>query len=413
MWSNSNAQLARPPAQLVKAWVRCSNPGDAQALYDELRGYGRVVELPWGGALVLSHRGVQQAFTDERLLLPDATWRDEETPDWRRSFATVAMCDSTIQQNPPLHTASRRPLSAGLTARRVRELYGMIGDVAQRLSADLVGRLRRGEQVDLVGDFSRLLASETAARMIGLPVADAARLGLLAQQIIAVGDIARRPSEMSQADRSAVELKSYLEAKLSEDHEFEPGSLLHQWGGRPREEVLMNCYTLIEAGITTSSALLSSALFEVLTRDATPIERLSSDAGYRTAFADEVLRWDPPVKLVSRYAARPTEIDGSPIAQGQFVHIGVGAGSRDSEKFSTPGVFVPERKSEKSLAFGFGMHHCVGASLAKVQFDAGMRSISPHVPHMRQAQDVIRKPGPTFTDIISLKVRTGAQHAEK
>ncbi|WP_157529591.1 cytochrome P450 [Nocardia sp. NRRL S-836] len=394
----------RPPAQSVKDWIRCSDPDDVQVHYDELRGYGPVVELPWGGALVLSHRGVQQAFADERLLLPDAAWRDRETVDWRRSFATVAMCDSTIQQNAPLHTASRRPLSAGLTARRTRELSGTIDGIAQRLAADVADRLRRGEQEDLVADFSRLLAGETAARLIGLPVADARRLGLLAQQVIAVGDIARRPSEMAQADRSARELKSYLEEKVAEDHDSGTHGLLQQWRGRPSQEVVMNCYTLVEAGITTSSALLSSALVEMLSSDEARIGLLASDAAYRTAFADEVLRWDPPVKLVSRYAAEPTVVDGYPIARGQFVHIGVGAGSRDSEKFPAPGRFAPGRPSERSLAFGFGMHYCVGSFLAKVQFDAGVRAIASHVPRMRQTGAVVRKPGPTFTDIISLEV---------
>jgi cytochrome P450 len=135
-------------------------------------------------------------------------------------------------------------------------------------------------------------------------------------------------------------------------------------------------------------------------------ERIRHEQGSASVerLTDEVLRWDPPGRVVTRVAAAATELGGRTLPAGQVVHALIGTAHRDPDVFTDPHTFDPYRAPQRLLAFGSGLHYCLGTHLARAQATAFVRAFARELPGARPAGPPARQPGPSMADITRLPI---------
>ncbi|MFD0574518.1 hypothetical protein ACFQ0T_41405 [Kitasatospora gansuensis] len=293
-----------PARELVRSWLRTPDPEDLGAVYAELRAAGPLVRAPWGAFLVPGYQDVRRALVDPALVMLDAAWRDERTPGWRASPATSALCDSLLMQNPPEHPVNRRPVVAALTLRSVTALDGMIRAQVRVAVEQFVLTLRQDRAADLIDDLCKPLPAAVLCRLVGFPGRDAGLLAGLASVISTGGEIRRPLDELLAADQVAGQLLCYLEQFTHQRDRSANGPAL----GDVTFSV-DQLFALVVAGLITTTHLLGN-LGDRLLRMPPEQQRSVTAPEHRAGLIEETLRWDPPVKLATRRADRPTVVGG-------------------------------------------------------------------------------------------------------
>jgi cytochrome P450 len=151
------------------------------------------------------------------------------------------------------------------------------------------------------------------------------------------------------------------------------------------QELLSTIFQLIVAGHDTTTSLVGNAVVALL-GDRGQLELLRREPDRIPAALEELLRYDAPVPHSTfRYAVEPLEIGGKVIPAGAQVIIGLAAANRDPGRFTEPQRLDLERAQGRHLAFGHGIHHCLGAPLARVEGELALRSLIRRFPHLRLA----------------------------
>ncbi|MFI5801316.1 cytochrome P450 [Streptomyces sp. NPDC051561] len=390
--------------ELVRRWLRTTDPAEAGAVYAGLRGAGPLVRTPWGALLVPGHQDVRRALVDPALVMLDASWRDVHTPGWRQSAATTALCGSLLMQNPPEHPVNRRPLVAALTTRSVTLLGDPIREQVSDAVEEFARKLHRDTTADLIEDLCKRLPAEVLCRLTGLPERDAGLLAELATAISTGGEIRRPVEELGSADHSVDQLLCYL-GRFTAQRDAAAPRPAHAPGPDITPFTSSQLFVMIAAGLFTTTHLLGNLCDRLLAM--TPREQRKATAPERRqALIEETLRWDPPVKLATRRAQHPTQLGESAIPEGTVLHLMVGAAHRDPAAFadSDPDTFDPDRDHRPGFPFGQGGHFCPGAALARAQAEAFLESLAAHLPSVRRGGPLVRRGGPSFTDALALPV---------
>lgn len=393
-------------AGLVRQWRQASDPQDLVGIYDDLHAAGPLVPTLWGALLVTGYEDCRQVLVDRTWRTLSASWRDQHRPGWCDRASEVALCESPLQQDPPEHTARRRPLAAALTPRAVGEL---VASVVKPLATELVGafarRVRAEGVADLVGAVCRPLPTSVLAGLVGLPPdVDRTWLATECLAMVRVEELASPPSVVRRADEAAKAQLDCYERVLVERRRPAGDDLLTRWSVEDPVGARYLLLTLFTAGVSTTAALLASLALVLTTRPALA-ERIQREPDLAGRLIDEVLRWDPPGRVVTRVAAADTDLGGRMLPAGQVVHVLVGAAHRDPDLFADPHTFDPHRHAPpRLLAFGSGLHFCPGTYLARAQATAFVRSFARELPGARLAAAAVRQAGPSMTDITRLPV---------
>ena len=270
--------------------------------------------------------------------------------------------------DPPQHTPVRRVINAALTRRLVMERREHIESVA----AELISALLESGTTDLVSDLAYPLPAIVIAEMLGARPEDREQLRAWSQDIGRfLGTV--EPAAALAAQRSVVGMTDYFRDVLAgrgkQPQDDLLGALLSYQAQTPEfddETLLANCVALVFAGHETTTNLIANAVHLLLDRPAL-VERLSQspDAWERTI--DEVLRFESPVQRVSRRTTEAVDIDGTTVAEGDRVVLVLAAANRDPAVFDDPDVFDPDRHPNPHVGFGFGIHRCSGAALARLE----------------------------------------------
>jgi cytochrome P450 len=296
---------------------------------------------------------------------------------------------SMLQSNPPDHTRLRRLVSRAFTPARVRELAPRV----EALTASLLSGAPDGPdgRFDLIAGLALPLPVAVISELLGIPVADRPRL-------VAWSDALARSLEpgflLSEEDRARqrearLEFAAYLRGLLPSRRRSPGDDLIsaligvHDSGGALTEgELIGLCMLLLIAGHETTRSLIGSAVLALL-RNPAELAALSADPALVEPAVEEVLRYDPPVQLISRFALRSAEVAGSTIAAGSFVVMLLGAANRDPALCADPGHFSVRRAAARHLAFGQGIHFCLGAPLARLEAAIALRQLLPLLPRLR------------------------------
>ncbi|MGY1638949.1 cytochrome P450 [Geodermatophilus sp. SYSU D00742] len=356
---------------------------DPYPAYERLRTQApvREVALPRGGTtwMITRYDDVRAAFTDPRLVKDHrATLPPEvraQAPRLPSPFGSMM-----ILLDPPDHTRLRRLVSRAFTPRRTAELRPRI----EALAAGLLDALPEGA-VDLLATYAVPLPMAVICELLGVPDTDRDAFGAWSRALVDDHDDA-------DEQRATAGLAEYLSALVETKRHSPDGALLSalvevsEAGDQlSTEEVVAMGVLLLIAGHETTANLIGNAVLGVVT-DAALREHLLDDPQRIPAAVEEFLRWDGPVHNAPlRFAAEDVEYSGTTIPAGSVVTLSVGAANRDPGRFDRPELLDPDRDTGGHLAFGHGVHFCLGAPLARLEAEVALRSLLGRFPGLRLA----------------------------
>ncbi|MBO0609264.1 cytochrome P450 [Myceligenerans salitolerans] len=359
--------------QLIRRLSTPEGRADPHAIYDELRAMGPAVRTPWGAWLVTSDGASHEVLRGPGWRTVDAAWRTERQPAWVRHPGLTFLHDSALGTNPPGHAALRRSLGAfvspqtlaGLTPQIVRTVHEYVDRFEAALRAD--GEADFGA---LVGDR---LPMAVLCIVLGLPHEDIPLLCDMSRALSNVHDLAPGRERLAQADRAGRLWNAYWEQLVTEPRSRLPeDSPLVRWLDTETDPAVRavagsQLNVMIEAGLETTTSLLSEGLVQLLRRPDQVAWLLEHPESVNGA-VEELVRLVTPAQLLSRYATEDTELPGGvPVAAGQVVHVVIAAANHDPAVYHAPHDLDLSRPPRRNLAFGVGMHYCLGAPLARLE----------------------------------------------
>ena len=346
------------------------------------------VRLPYGEPAWLATR-----YADARLVLGDARFSralaDEHDTPRARKFA--GQTKSMFNMDAPDHTRLRRLLSKAFTIRRVEELRPKVRELAGRLIDDMVAA---GSPADLVEDFALPIPVVVICELLGVPVEDRARFRgwtdaiLSTSALSAEEGLARRGElvdyfrEIIAARRAAPAddlITAMVEARDVQDKLTE-------------QELLDHCVGLLIAGHETTATQIPSFVFALLEQPE-HWARLRDDPDLIPAAVEELFRFVPlgSGSAAPRYAREDVEVGGTLVRAGEPVLVALGAANRDALRFDDPEEIRLDRTNNQHIGFGYGIHHCLGAPLARLELQEALRALLSKLPTLKVAGDIVWK----------------------
>lgn len=269
-------------------------------------------------------------------------------------------------RNPPGHTEKRHFLAAVIHDRRSAELM----QLADRIGAELIAGWAGGAQIDLARDFADLLPPLFIGRMLGLP--DALTLDLVStmNEVTKVFDRGRSLRFYQRVDATIAAARAPVDALIrsrrtqpQDDGLSRMIALSDSRFGLDPMALGSHVLFLLIAGAETTSALIGNALAAVIDHGLPP----AAAPGFAAAWIEETLRHDGPVHQATRIATEDLVLAGQRVARGDRIVLLIGAAHRDARRFAQPEAFRPDRTDQDVLAFGAGLHHCLGAQMARIE----------------------------------------------
>jgi len=295
----------------------------------------------------------------------------------------------TVYRDPPAHTRLRALMSQSFTPRRIEHLRPRVQAVVDEL---LAAAAERGT-VDFVADVAFPLPATVIAIMLGVPLADLARLKAWSNQIADFIGGARSGADAEHARDGLLAACDYfrelVRARRAEPRDDVLDVLLRaEDGGETlsEDEVVANCVLLLFAGHETTTNLLANGLYHLLRHPAQEAI-LRADATAVGTAVEEFLRFDAPVAGTIRIVAADVELHGRTFRRGDAVAAMLAAANRDPLQFERPDELDVLRSPNRHLAFGYATHFCLGAGLARLEAQTLFTTILRRFPRIRLCED--------------------------
>src|SRR5580658_5768692 len=336
---------------------------DPYSVHERLRAQRPVsrVILPGGGApvwLVTRYAEVRAALADPRL--------SKSVPGWHPDPDSIfgALDGHMLNSDPPDHGRLRRLVNKAFTTRRVEQLRPRI----TAITAALLDEMSARPEVDLLASFAFPLPITVICELLGIPVAD--RDDFRAWSASIVSNTVTQDVFMEHATAMVRYFKALLAAKRREpaDDLLSALVLARDEGDALREtELISMVFLLLVAGHETTVNLIASGMLALLLNPG-QLARLRADHGLIGGAVEELLRYVNPVNHATfRCAVEPIEIGGAQIGPGEAVFVALSGANRDPARYAGPDRLDLDRDSAGHLAFGHGIHYCLGAPLARLE----------------------------------------------
>jgi hypothetical protein len=308
-----------------------------------------------------------------------------------------------IVMDPPDHTAMRRHVMRAFTPRRMQHMTPRVRQIAR----DLFAEWPTEGEIDAFEHFTDPLPIAVMAELLGVDASERPLFKRCGDAI--VYSSGADPATIYSAQR---ELENYLES-VFERRRREPKhdliSLLltpsEEGTALSEKELLGLCFTLLVAGTETTTSALGNAMW-LLEQCPDVKKQLAESPALIPAAVEEILRFESPVQGLSRVVCREVMLHGRTIPRGSRVHLLWASANRDPRAFPDPNRFDPERSPNNHLAFGFGIHFCLGASLARTELRIGLEELLAHAPDFQLDTTGLRRlPSDTNRGFGRLPVR--------
>ena len=292
-----------------------------------------------------------------------------------------------LSVDPPDHTRLRRLASAAFSRPRIAALRPRIQAIAGRLLDDL--QAIGDPVVDLVKGFAFPLPFTVISELLGVPEADQGQLGSCFITLLTPSSAPEPPAEAVAASaniaRYLTELLARKRADPGEDLVTDLVRAADRGGALSEQEMLSTIFQLVVAGHDTTTSLIGNGTVALL---AHPEQRdaLVADPALMPRAIEEILRWDAPVPHSTfRYTTRDVALGGTVIPAFAQVIISLAAANRDPARHANPETFDVTRADTSHVAFGHGIHHCLGARLARLEGVIALTALHGRFPAMRLA----------------------------
>jgi cytochrome P450 len=249
------------------------------------------------------------------------------------------------------------------------------------------------------------------ARLLGVPEARVGDLLSWSNAMVALYQARRDRAVEDRANAAARDFAAYLRGVIAEKRAAPGDDLLSALiaaeaaGDRLSEaELVATCVLLLNAGHEATVAAIGNAVAHVLSLGLDPV-RLFGDERATAATVEELLRFDPPLHLFTRYALEDVEVAGHRFRRGETVGLLLAAAGRDPVRFPLPHRFDPARGGEGHLAFGAGLHFCVGAPLARLELAVALPMLFARLPGLILTEAPVWADRYHFRGLERLRVR--------
>ncbi|QIK74167.1 cytochrome P450 [Nocardioides piscis] len=383
---------AESRGDLQAALIRSRSNGEDRTteVIEEIRARGPLYKGVMG-YVATSHSAVRQVLTsdDFRSGFPGSDGAIGRLAVWSgmRGFHPVEP-PSLLVTEPPDHTRYRKLVMRVFTRRAVQKLTDRTQEVADRLLDDLEGR--GGRQVDLVEAYCSQLPLTIIAEILGVPEEDRPRVLEFGEAAAPSLDLGLDYAQHRRVRAGLQAFDQWLTVHLDNLRRNPGDNLLSELvavrdedGGLDELELKATAGLVLAAGFETTVNLLSNGI--ALLHDH-PEQRklLEHDPSLWANAVEEVLRVDPPVLLTGRMALRDTVVAGRAVSAGSMVTTVLAGANRDPEVFDDPMTFDVARPNARDhISFSAGRHHCLGAALARMEGEIGLRSLWERYPDLR------------------------------
>ncbi len=343
---------------------------------------------------------VSQDEVDPELL---ARTYPADIPTW-----TEYVRDSFIDLEPPAHTRIRRLVQWAFTRKASESYRSRLEEVAERSIDEALD----SGSMEVIADFATPIPLTMIAELLGIPTEDQPMLVEWSHAMVRPFDADCPVEDRLAAEQATKDFVAYL-TEMTAQRRRAPGTdLLSELvaaeieGDRLTEqEVVATAILTLNAGHEATVQAIGNGLL-ALARNPDQFSALKADPSLAVTAASEILRYDTPLQMFERWVLEDLDWNGTPLRRGTKVGLFFGSANRDQSVFERGEEFDIRRDSRAHLAFGAGIHHCVGAPLAKLEMEVAMEAIT-RLPRLELAGDATfdRVPSLVFRGVKELAVR--------
>ncbi len=361
--------------------------------YDRARAAGPFFQWQdYGLTCATSAAAVNTILRDRRFGREIPAEQRQSIPAHLAPFYAVE-AHSMLELEPPRHTRLRSLVLRAFTSRRIAALAPEIAT----LSHALIDALPAGE-FDLLAQFGTKLPVIVIARLLGVPEARADDLLRWSNAMVAMyqagRDRAAEDRAVAATEAFVAFLRTHIEARRTTPADDLITHLIaaEKAGDRlSTDELITTCILLLNAGHEATVHTIGSGV-KTLLETRTPPAALAPDRIEATV--EEILRYDPPLHLFTRHAYTTVEVLGHTFQRGDQVGLLLAAANRDPAVWAQPDRFDPARREKVNLAFGGGLHFCVGAPLARLELQIALPILFARLPGLRLVEP------PRYADVF-------------
>ena len=362
--------------------------------YRRLREQDPVHETPSGAFVLSRYADCVALLKDPRAssdpACSDSYQRARERGALRADEA-LGRAPPFLLKDPPDHTRLRGLVSRAFTPKVVEGHRPRI----EALVAGLLDRVAERGSADIIADVAYPLPVTVICELLGVPAADHETFKQWS------GDLARAadpeatlsPEEIEARKRAGNAFSEYFRSLVAERRKRPGDDLLsaliaaEEAGDTlSEEELISNCIFLLAAGHETTANLIGNGTLALL-RNPDQLERLRADPSLARSAVEEFLRYDAPVQIAGRIARDDIEISGRVIPKGRQIAVLLASANRDHERFHDPDGLDVARADNHHLAFGHGIHFCLGAPLARLEGEVYFQALVRRFDQVALAQD--------------------------
>lgn len=359
------------------------------------------IKLPYGeyAWLATRYEAVRLVLSDRRFSRSEAMERDDPP----RMFPHVP--SGIVMMDPPELTRIRRLVTQAFTKRRVERLRPYVFKHANALIDTMV---LTGPPADLVRDYSLPIPMAVICELLGVPLADQSQFKEWNDSLLSTNKL-----NAEQTQRNLGELSQYIlgliQLRRAEPHDDLMTALIeaHDVDDRLSEpELVLLCIAILVAGYEATSSLIPNFIYTLLSHPE-EFRRLKANIDLVNVAVEELLRYIPlaSAAIFVHYAKEDIQVGGTLVRAGEPVFASIGAANRDERKFSAPDKLDFNREvSGQHVAFGHGLHSCIGAALGRLQLQEALRTLVIRLPDLHLAGDIQWKAATFFRGPLSMEV---------
>ncbi len=394
------------------------SPRDPDFTEDPYRAYGVIrAEVPaffwedYGFWCFARHADVSALLRDRRFGRQILHVMNREELGWPEPSPQLAPFDalersSLLELEPPDHTRLRNLVNRAFVSRQIERLAPQIAALAHERIDSFSG----SGPIDLIGEFAAPIPVAVIAHLLGVPRAMAPQLLDWSHRMVAMYQFGVTSAVESSAAEAAGAfadfIRGYARARRADLRDDLISQLLIAESGEGRlseDELVSTAILLLNAGHEATVNAIGNGV-KALLEHGVDYGRAFATRESATATVEELLRFDPPLHLFTRYALEDVEFASVRLRKGQKVGLLLGAANRDAERFAEADAFEPGRAPNPHVSFGAGIHFCVGAPLARLELATALPILFARLPGLRLASPPRARDAYHFRGFEALRV---------